>query len=89
MTTRDDLIDTLSAAAHDGWMASKLEQGITSRCSETGEELMVPYADLSEPAKDLDRTAVRSILDAIDTAGYAVLSRDRYAELTRRPQEIQ
>lgn len=66
------LVETFSCAAHDGWMASKRANGVTSRKSETGEELMVPYAQLSESAKDLDRQAVRSVLSAIDRAGYEV-----------------
>ena len=42
-------------------------QGVTSRHSEFGEELMVPYADLSESAKDLDRATVRTVYTAIQT----------------------
>lgn len=33
---------------------------------------MVPYADLTEKAKDLDRYAVRTVLAAIDRAGYVL-----------------
>lgn len=69
---RGELTELLAAAAHDGWMASKREQGITSRLAEWGEEFMVPYADLSEKAKDIDRGAVTSVLDAIDRAGLTV-----------------
>ena len=58
-------IELVSAAAHDGWMASKRALGVESRKSETGEELMVPYAELSESAKDLDRGAVRAVYAAI------------------------
>jgi hypothetical protein len=39
-------------------------QGITSRKSETGEELMVPYDDLSDAAKALDSASVQATLDA-------------------------
>jgi len=41
--------------------------GVTSRRSEFGEELMVPYANLSESAKDLDRATVRTVYTAIQT----------------------
>ena len=41
--------------SHDNWMNEKIEQGITSRKGEDGEEYMVPYEQLSEKAKDLDR----------------------------------
>jgi len=58
-------LDVVSAKAHDAWMAGKTAQGITSRKAEDGEELMVPYADLSEKAKELDRGMVRAVYAAI------------------------
>ena len=61
-------IELVSAKVHEAWMASKRAQGITSRKSETGEELMVPYDQLSEPAKDLDRNTVRAVYAAIERA---------------------
>lgn len=67
-----ELVETVSAAVHEQWMRSKKAQGIDSRRSETGEELMVPYGDLSEPAKDLDRGSVKATLAAIEAAGYQV-----------------
>jgi len=45
-----------------------------SRKSETGEEVMRPYTELSEKCKDLDRMTVRAVLAGIDAAGYAVVS---------------
>lgn len=59
-------IEKVAAKAHEGWMAAKRAQGITSRKSESGEELMVPYTLLSEAAKELDRSAVRAVYDAIE-----------------------
>ncbi|MBX3607760.1 MAG: hypothetical protein KF788_20975 [Piscinibacter sp.] len=61
-------IETVCAEVHDAWMASKRAQGYTSRKSEDGEELMVPYAELSEKAKDLDRGTVRAVYSAIRRA---------------------
>ncbi len=58
-------IEAVSAKVHEAWMESKRAQGVTSRKSETGEELMVPYDQLSEPAKDLDRGTVRAVYEAI------------------------
>jgi hypothetical protein len=58
-------LETVSAAVHDKWMESKRAKGITSRKSEAGEELIVPYRELSEAAKDLDRGSVKAVLDAI------------------------
>ncbi|MEP6691884.1 MAG: RyR domain-containing protein [Gemmatimonadaceae bacterium] len=68
-----DLIERISAAVHDRWMATKRSQGVISRTSETGEEMMVPYDQLSELAKDLDRNSVRAVLEAVVAAGYEIL----------------
>lgn len=59
-------IEVVSAKVHEAWIESKLKQGVTSRKSEGGEELIVPYADLSEPAKELDRATVRAVYKAIE-----------------------
>ena len=59
-------IEAVSAEVHEQWMETKRSQGVTTRKSETGEELMVPYAQLSEPAKDLDRGTVRTVFKAIE-----------------------
>ena len=61
-------IEVVSAKVHEAWMESKRAQGVTSRKSETGEELMVPYEQLSEAAKDLDRGTVRAVYEAIRAA---------------------
>jgi hypothetical protein len=58
-------IEVVSAKVHEAWMESKRAQGVTSRKSETGEELMVPYDQLSESAKELDRGSVRAVYEAI------------------------
>ena len=58
-------VELVAAKIHDAWMAAKKEQGIESRLSESGEELMVPYAELSEMAKDLDRAGVIAVYAAI------------------------
>ena len=58
-------VETVSAKVHESWMESKRAQGVTSRLSESGEELMVPYAELSEAAKDLDRNTVKAVYQAI------------------------
>ena len=61
-------VEEVSSKVHEAWMDSKRAQGITSRQSETGEELMVPYEQLSEPAKELDRGTVRAVYEAIRAA---------------------
>jgi 16S rRNA G527 N7-methylase RsmG len=58
-------IEVVSAKVHEAWIESKRAQGVTSRQSETGEELMVPYEKLSEAAKELDRATVRAVYEAI------------------------
>ena len=58
-------IESVSSDVHNAWMKLKIENGIYSRKSESGEELMVPYDQLSENAKDLDRNTVKTVYDAI------------------------
>lgn len=60
-----NLIEWGAEAVHDAWLAAKRAEGFTSRISEDGEELMVPYGELSEAAKDLDRNSVRASLTAV------------------------
>ena len=59
-------IEKVSAAVHEAWMETKKANGISSRKSEDGEELMVPYEKLSEKAKELDRGSVRAVYAAIE-----------------------
>jgi len=58
-------IEKVSAEVHQAWMDSKLTTGVTTRKSEDGEELMVPYEQLSEKAKDLDRNTVKAVYAAV------------------------
>jgi hypothetical protein len=58
-------IEAVSAKVHEDWMKQKLAKGVTTRKSVSGEELMVPYEQLSEEAKDIDRDTVRVIYAAI------------------------
>jgi len=64
-------IELVSGKVHEAWMKSKRADGITSRKSETGEELMVPYDQLSEASKDLDRNTVKAVYAAIEEASKA------------------
>lgn len=59
-------VEAVSAKVHEAWMESKLRNGVISRKSEKGEELMVPYADLTEESKDLDRQSVQAVYRAIE-----------------------
>lgn len=60
-------IEDVAAKVHEAWMEAKLARGIKSRKSESGEELMVDYALLSESAKELDRASVRAVYSAIES----------------------
>ena len=64
-------IEVVAAKVHEAWMESKRHAGVTSRKSETGEEQMVPYEQLSEEAKEIDRATVRAVYDAIHAAAEA------------------
>lgn len=61
-------IEIVSSKVHEAWMESKRRTGVESRKSESGEELMVPYEQLSDAAKDLDRGTVRAVYAAIEAA---------------------
>jgi hypothetical protein len=61
-------IETVSAKVHEAWMDSKRAQGVTTRKAEDGEELMAPYEQLSEKAKELDRGTVKAVYAAIEAA---------------------
>jgi hypothetical protein len=59
-------LELVAAAVHKSWLESKLAQGFSSRKAEDGEELMVPYAELSEKQKEMDRGLVRTVYAAIE-----------------------
>jgi len=60
-------IEKVAAKVHEAWMEAKRARGITSRKSESGEELMVAYEQLSEESKELDRSSVRAVYKAIES----------------------
>ena len=62
-------IEKVAEEVHSAWIASKKSQRIHSRKSEDGEELMIPYDQLSEKAKDLDRNTVKAVYAAIKKLG--------------------
>lgn len=61
-----NVLELVAERVHIRWLASKIAAGVASRKSETGEELMVPYGQLSEAAKDLDRNSVLAVLEALE-----------------------
>ena len=73
--TRDELVEVMAEGAHDAWMETYRSWGFTSRKAEWGEEFMVPFAQLSDRGKDLDRTIMRGILKQFETKGLQVVPR--------------
>jgi len=62
----DTEIEKAAEAVHAQWMDKQEELGHDSHKSPDGkEEYMVPYDELSEPAKELDRGAAKAVLDAL------------------------
>lgn len=70
---REELVEILAETVHDVWMETKKAQGVSFRRSEWDEQLMAPYMELSEPAKELDRVTVRGVLDALEANGFTVV----------------
>jgi hypothetical protein len=66
---KPEIVELVADKVHESWMAAKRAAGVESRKLETGEELMVAYAKLSEQAKDLDRGTVKTVLTACVALG--------------------
>ncbi len=71
------LTEKLSENAHDNWSATRLAQGWTLG-PERDDNLkkhpcLIPYWELPEHEKDLDRVTVLSTLTAIIALGYEIL----------------
>lgn len=66
-------VEIVSALVHDAWMLGKIQQGVTSRPAEDGEEQMVPYPMLSEKVKQLNRDTVKAVYAAIRFANQSVV----------------
>lgn len=64
-------VEMVSAKVHEAWIKSKQAQGVTTRKAEDSEELMVPYDQLSEKAKELDRNTVKAVYTAIEECSLA------------------
>jgi hypothetical protein len=59
-------MEKVAEEVHKAWMESKKAVGVHSRKSEDGEEMMVPYSQLTEKCKDLDRNTVKAVYKAIE-----------------------
>lgn len=59
-------IEAAAAAVHDRWMEVQKDKGHDEHLSPDGEEdYMVPYHKLSHDAKELDRLAVKTVIDTL------------------------
>lgn len=64
------LVDQIASDVHDEWMAGQTAAGNTSRTSTlTGAELMVPYAELADADREVDRATVRTVVDGLSRRG--------------------
>jgi hypothetical protein len=72
----DELVEQLAEAVHASWMNIRTQQGWTYGASrnDTLKEhpSMIPYSDLSETEKEVDRATVRQVLDALTHLGYSL-----------------
>lgn len=59
-------IEKVCEVYHEKWMDGKKAASITSRKTEDGEELMVPYNQLSDKAKEYIRNIVNNVYNAIE-----------------------
>jgi hypothetical protein len=61
-----DEIEKAAAAVHDEWMKNQKKAGHTEHKSPDGkEDYMVPYDELKDKSKKLDRDAVKATIDAL------------------------
>jgi hypothetical protein len=78
----DEIVEILAVLEHDDWMRERLGNGWTY--GETKDEekkispYLVPYDDLSEEVKNLDRDTIRNIPILLEMIGMAIfLKEDR------------
>lgn len=76
-----EYVDALARMEHDSWMRERLDEGWELDTSLTAADrerklspYLVPWEELSEPIKDLDRAPVIGIPAALDAIGYAVVA---------------
>jgi hypothetical protein len=67
-TTHAPDMELIAERVHNAWMKTKRAQGFESHLTADGREQMVPYADLADDLKELDRVTVRAVYAAIANA---------------------
>lgn len=72
----DPLIEALSRHSHDVWAAERIKRGWmfgpTRDDTAKTNPCLVPYEDLPEQEKDMDRAMVLGILKAVAALGYEI-----------------
>ena len=69
-------IELISRSVHDAWQQERRHQGwiygsITDRDQKTHES-MIPYDNLNEEEKELDRQTVRRVISMLFSLGYKI-----------------
>lgn len=72
-TLSSKMIELIASKVHQAWMEKKKSQGYEVYVSSIGENLYVPYADLSEEQKELDRTAAHAVIEGIEETGRIIV----------------
>lgn len=94
--TLAELVEILAEKSHYGYMLGKRATGTESRLTESGEEVMVPFEQLSEASKDISRAAAAAMLDGLADLGVPVTTlvkitnggeRVEPVNLTERPED--
>jgi hypothetical protein len=77
----DDAVETLAVLEHEDWMRERLEFGWIYGEDRNAENktspYLVPYDELSEEIKDLDRDTIRNIPALLDSIGAAAYVREK------------
>ncbi|MEM2695607.1 MAG: RyR domain-containing protein [Thermoproteota archaeon] len=92
-------LEMLAKALHDRWMEEKLRQGWTYGPVKNIEKKthpdLIPYEDLPEDKKELDRMYIRDFLKILDNAGFVLqegqayeLSKEDIEELAKASHEL-
>lgn len=70
--TPAELVEILAVKCHEAYMLGKRATGTESRRSESSEEFMVPFEQLTEASKDISRAAAAAMLDGLAEHGVPV-----------------
>lgn len=67
------IVEAVSEQVHETWRKGKADQGVKSRPSNPGgHEQMLPWAELHESVKESNRDQVRTVISALEGAGYEI-----------------